>query len=376
MNQAFKNNMMIGFSPELLIGLPLLGIVWSGKGLAQYLEFPPTTRYVEHAAFSWMAFAALAVLIGAMVVPFIVCVIRSGRLPDQSVPRPLPAGSFPWWGWLGLVFGAIAWCLAWTRFPWFAALQPYTFSPLWFAYILVINTLTLARTGRCMLTHRTRHLILLFLASASFWWFFEYLNRFVQNWYYVGIRALTPWDYFIFATLPFSTVLPAVMGTSELLATFPRLSAGLEHAWPVRVNHSRKWAVVTLVVSMAGLAGIGVRPDLLFPLLWLAPLLILTSLQVLQGKDTVLTGLERGNWRRVFLLAVSALICGFFWEMWNYYSLAKWIYAVPYVNRFHLFEMPVLGYAGYLPFGLECAAMAMIIERDKGVKGPRGSGLR
>jgi hypothetical protein len=58
------------------------------------------------------------------------------------------------------------------------------------------------------------------------------------------------------------------------------------------------------------------------------------------------------------LLAISALLCGFFWEMWNYRSLAKWIYAVPYVNRFHLFEMPILGYAGYLPFGMECAVVA------------------
>jgi hypothetical protein len=24
---------------------------------------------------------------------------------------------------------------------------------------------------------------------------------------------------------------------------------------------------------------------------------------------------------------------------------------------FHLFEMPILGYAGYLPFGLECAVI-------------------
>jgi hypothetical protein len=66
----------------------------------------------------------------------------------------------------------------------------------------------------------------------------------------------------------------------------------------------------------------------------------------------------RGDWRRVGLLALAALICGFFREMWNFHSLAKWIYAVPCVNRFHLFEMPLLGYAGYIPFGLECAVVA------------------
>ena len=60
-------------------------------------------------------------------------------------------------------------------------------------------------------------------------------------------------------------------------------------------------------------------------------------------------------------VGLAALVCGGFWEMWNTYSLAKWVYAVPFVNRFHLFEMPVLGYGGYLPFGLECAAVVALL---------------
>ena len=58
------------------------------------------------------------------------------------------------------------------------------------------------------------------------------------------------------------------------------------------------------------------------------------------------------------------------WETWNYYSMAKWIYAVPYVHRFQVWEMPLLGFGGYLPFGMECAAVAAwispkLIERLK-----------
>jgi hypothetical protein len=43
--------------------------------------------------------------------------------------------------------------------------------------------------------------------------------------------------------------------------------------------------------------------------------------------------------------------------MWNYKSLSHWEYALPFVHRFKIFEMPLLGYAGYLPFGLECLAV-------------------
>jgi hypothetical protein len=39
------------------------------------------------------------------------------------------------------------------------------------------------------------------------------------------------------------------------------------------------------------------------------------------------------------------------------------------VQRFHLFEMPLLGYAGYLPFGIECALVmdlaARFVERRR-----------
>ncbi len=52
--------------------------------------------------------------------------------------------------------------------------------------------------------------------------------------------------------------------------------------------------------------------------------------------------------------------------MWNYNSLAHWEYSVPFVQRFHVFEMPVLGFAGYLPFGLECAAVAGLLRNRGG----------
>ena len=79
-----------------------------------------------------------------------------------------------------------------------------------------------------MMLHRPRYFLSLFPLSAGFWWFFEYLNRFVQNWHYLGAAELSPLEYFVRATIPFSTVLPAVIGTAELLTTFPILCAGLE----------------------------------------------------------------------------------------------------------------------------------------------------
>lgn len=110
--------------------------------------------------------------------------------------------------------------------------------------------------------------------------------------------------------------------------------------------------------ALCGLAGIVFFPQLAFPLLWVSPLTLFLAQQVLRGEPTVLDGLRSGDWRLAVRFALAALICGGFWELWNYHSHAKWVYAVPFVHAFTFFEMPAVGYAGYLPFGLECAAVA------------------
>ena len=70
------------------------------------------------------------------------------------------------------------------------------------------------------------------------------------------------------------------------------------------------------------------------------------------------------NWSLVLRFACAALVCGLCWETWNYYAVAKWVYAVPFVHRFQIWEMPLIGFAGYLPFGVECAAVTAWICPD------------
>jgi hypothetical protein len=118
-----------------------------------------------------------------------------------------------------------------------------------------------------------------------------------------------------------------------------------------------------LVISSVALAGIDIWPSYLFPLVWVAPFVIIVSLQGILRERHILWDLDDGKWHAAVSASLAALVCGWFWEMWNYYSLAKWVYRVPLVDRFHIFEMPVLGYSGYLPFGLECIVIGEILER-------------
>jgi hypothetical protein len=345
----------------MLLGLPLVGLFLAGYPVSRYLEFPPKTQYIVHAPFSWPAFAIFLCIILAFVLPVVLYGIRgykNGRLTAvRSVTWP-----FPLWGWVGLAIGIVAWILAWTRFSWFVSYQPHTFTPLWLSYIVVVNALCVHRTGSSLITDRPGFFLLLFPTSAAFWWFFEYLNRFVQNWYYTGTE-FSPWAYFWYATLPFSTVLPAVLSTKHWLHSANWINLAYGNIQPIRWPNPTKIAVCILLLSAAGLAGIGIWPNYLFPLLWISPLLIIVCLQTLMKERQIFSSMATGDWGSAVAAALAALVCGCFWEMWNYFSMAKWMYNVPLVNRFFIFEMPFLGYGGYLPFGLECLAIGNMLEK-------------
>ncbi|WP_349431407.1 hypothetical protein Q9L42_016135 [Methylomarinum sp. Ch1-1] len=85
------------------------------------------------------------------------------------------------------------------------------------------------------------------------------------------------------------------------------------------------------------------------------PILLVIGLQSWTEKPVLVREIEAGDWRKVWVLAMSGLICGLCWEMWNACSLTHWKYDVPYAQRFQIFEMPLLG---YLPFGIFCALFA------------------
>ena len=358
---------VLGIALLLLISLPLLGVKLADQSVKDYLEFPPRTHFVAHAAFSWPVFAGLSLVIVAVLSSFLIRISRClSSLHNKEVRSPDTRRPFPWWGWLGAGWTLCAWILAWNRFSWMTPFQSWTFTPLWIGYIVVINAWTFVRSGTSTLMERPANFAALFPLSAVFWWLFEYLNRFVQNWYYARAGELSPLDYFLQASIPFSTVLPAVVSTDQLLATVPRLSCGLDRGPALVIRHARRGALAIVLLAGAGLMGLGVQPNWLFPLVWVAPLVLIVGVQVLAGQSTIFEPLERGDWRPIWTAALASLICGIFWELWNWRSLAHWSYAIPYVDRFHLFAMPLLGYAGYLPFGLECLVVAdFVLMKDK-----------
>jgi len=355
----------------LLIGLPFAGVALSGHPLEPYLEFPPKAigEKPDELALSALAFAAYAAFIAACTAP-VLWRLATAKVETSVAPA---RGRFPWWGWAGVALGVVAWTFAWTRFPWFSRFQRQTFVPLWAAYLIVSNAVAQRCTGRAPAVAATVRYLSLFAASSVFWWSFEYLNRFARNWRYVGINEFGAIAYGVLATLAFATVLPAFFATYEAIASWTRLDRAFANWIPVRFPSPRLAAVAAIALSAFGLGGLGIWPDLLFPLVWVSPVLVVSGIQTLRDRPHVLSGIARGDWRRPVAAAAAALVCGFFWEMWNFRSLAMWQYDIPHVGALHVFEMPILGYAGYLPFGLMCATVADAVMHPRVAPAPRPS---
>ena len=261
----------------------------------------------------------------------------------------------------GMVLIAVAWTLSWL--PKFTGdpeqLRTHIlFFPLWTGYALVVDYWVFRRKGTSLLRRNGRAYIGLFLISAPAWWFFEWLNTFTHNWEYLSKSSFSDLEYAVLASFSFSTVIPAVFGTAELVGTF-----GWMKRFPPgpRVSPTRRVLILHLILGIGMFIGIVLLPRYFFPCLWLSPYFILAFINARLGHRSLLDYTATGNWRPLVALALGALICGFFWEMWNYYSYPKWIYHVPLVGVGHIFEMPFLGYGGYFPFGLELFAMYHLV---------------
>jgi hypothetical protein len=258
-------------------------------------------------------------------------------------------------GWLGFGLIIVFWTLNWTldgpRTHW-------GFFPLWLGYCLVIDSLVLWRTGTSLLTRSWRKYIGLFLVSAPAWWLFEVINWRLQNWIYVGGELFTPFQFWFWATLNFTTVIPAVFGSAELFKSFSfvkRLGRG-----PV-IRPDRR---TTTAFFVAGLVMFGLMlawPRLFFPFIWLSVYFILEPVNVWLGNRSLTEWVGKGDWRPVVALWLGVLLTAFFWEMWNIFAYPKWIYDVPWGGCCKVFEMPLLGYGGYMPFALELYAMYHLV---------------
>lgn len=279
----------------------------------------------------------------------------------SPAPQPAPQ-KLPLWFWLGsAITGFFLW-LMWARITPFGDLVYYAFTPLWWGFILTLDGIVYRRSGGySLLASRPKTFAISVVVSLIGWCFFEYFDYFaLGNWYYPNstLPALSHATVVILFLTAYTTVWPAIFEWYALLNTFPKFVA--------RYANGPKIVLPANLLLWGGLAltiGMVFFPYPLFWALWIGGLMVFAGTLIRLDIPTPFSALANGNWSPMVLMALAALFNGFFWEVWNWGSNQAtalpitnpnyWVYDVPYLNVIHLFaEMPLLGYFGYLPFGL------------------------
>lgn len=224
------------------------------------------------------------------------------------------------------------------------------FFPMWVGYILTMDAICYQRKGSSLLSRDKSLFISLFILSIPFWWLFEWLNGFVSYWSYHPRRAFSDTEFFLLSSLSFSTVIPAMFTSAEWIGSFSRINYFSNGP---KIGGRRSVQLTFFLLGVLMLGCVFLFPAYSPAFLWMSLYFLLDPINCWLGYKSILNETARGDWRTVAALWIGSLICGFFWEMWNYYAWPKWEYDIPFVDFWYVFEMPLLGYFGYLPFSLE-----------------------
>lgn len=242
-------------------------------------------------------------------------------------------------------------------------IQPFAdwyFPIVWYGYILTIDAIVYKLRRSSLISSRPYQFFGMIIISMLFWWIFEFINiGGIKNWGYAGMEGWSTTLKSLFGSLSFSTVLPALFETVELfrsLHMFENAKLRKSH----RISKS----------FLHGMMGFGVFcfimpfifPKYAFPLIWISLYFILDPVNYLHGQPSIIAHIQDKKLTIPVSLLLAGITLGFLWEFWNYWAIPKWTYDVPFVGFLKIFEMPLLGYLGYLPFAFELYAMYWFIR--------------
>ena len=226
----------------------------------------------------------------------------------------------------------------------------YSFA--WWSYILIIDAVIYRLKGNSLILSRTKEFFLMIPWSIFIWLIFEAANLSLRDWYYINLphSVLERWYGY---SIAYGTVLPGLFETTELLE-----SLGLFKKSKIKKTEiSGGGHSVLILLGALCLLSSPLIPEYFFPFIWLGFIFLLEPFNYRFGGKSLLRDLEEGNPRKLYLLLVAGLICGFLWEFWNFWALSKWVYTVPFFWKGKGFEMPFLGFLGFPPFAVQAYAM-------------------
>lgn len=353
----------------VILVMPYIGayVGFEGEFPAHYFEYPPVKAFPK-AGFSWLYFIAIAAAGVFIILFYIYPWIFGFRRPTLPPLKEIERKPFPVWFWVGLILWAGTLFFLWGKFSQPKWLIYWADIPLFWGITITLDGIVYRRTGgKSIMGTRPQEILGIGVASMGGWMFFEYLNFFVENnWIYPEGVLISKPEFLLYAILGSSGLFPMTFEMYSLINTYPRFKYRFIDG--PKVKASTGVLIFLILLGFAGLFATGYLPNVLFFLLWLAPITILSALLIKLDIWTPFRPIREGNWSPLLVFATTYLLVGLILECQNYfsgihadggilvqsYNPSYWVYSIPYVNVYHLFEMPILGYLGYLPFSIHC----------------------
>ncbi len=234
--------------------------------------------------------------------------------------------------------------------------KTWFFSFAWWSFILLMDSLNYRKSGASLLSESPRNFLFTAFISVFVWLIFELFNLRLKNWSYHNLPesvALRWLGYFI----AFATVIPAMREIAlfmEGLFKKSKLALFRLRATPLLLRIFFISGIIFFLLFI-------VWPRLFFPFAWLCFIFLLEPINIRLGNDSLWKDVEKRDWTRFWSWVSAGLAAGFLWEFWNFWAASRWEYTLPYLNFWRIFQMPVFGYTGFLPFALEIFAIYQIL---------------
>ncbi|MBM3263714.1 MAG: hypothetical protein FJY97_09875 [candidate division Zixibacteria bacterium] len=238
---------------------------------------------------------------------------------------------------------------------------------VWTGYILLMDGLVYRIKGASLIRTRPKEFLFLVLFSIVLWLIFEFYNFHLRNWTYENLpeNLLSRWLGYAWV---FATILPGVFETVEWIEAngwFARMRVRPLKLPPMLIRQS---VLFGALFSFGPLFAPEEVAPYLFAFVWVGYALMLDPLNYFPKDASLFGDLEQGRLDRFASYFAAGLICGLLWEFWNYWAHARWVYTVPIMQNFKLFEMPLVWYLGFPAFAYECFVMTTFAKRWWGVK--------
>ncbi len=240
----------------------------------------------------------------------------------------------------------------------------------WWPLIILLDSLNFRIKGSSPLSDSPGNFIFAAFISVPVWLVFELFNLRLQNWSYFSLPPELPlrWlGYFI----AFASVIPALLELSSLFQhALKRKSVSFSffrlRATPGLLNGFMLFGFLLLALSV-------LFPNLFFPFVWLGFIFLLDPVSYRLKINSLLADFERQYGNRIISWVLAGLAAGVLWECLNFWAGSHWRYSIPYLNFWKIFQMPVFGFGGFLPFALEVFVMYTLLDFSR--KRTQGRGI-